>query len=653
MLAKRIYVFFLILTLYTRVSHAQVDQVDLEKKLQQQLHDTAYVNALNELAILAFSAHPEKTLTYAATAKKIADSLRYDKGVADSYFASSLISKLKGNYNDELDFHLRSLKIYQSLNNLNRIARTYDAMGALYTQEADFQSAREVHMKAIELFKKTNDRLGLASSLRRIGNIELDTRNFGTALQYYRQALENERTMNNEQGIANCLNNIGVVYFELKKYDSALVYHNESLAIMTRINFVSRLPAAYHNISRVYLGKGRPDEALPFAEKGLPIALRIGSRPAQRESYKLHSDIYQKKGDYTEAYRYLLLYNALKDSIINQENNLHFAQRQSIYKVQEKEQEIELLKKDQQLARFTQQVTITGLVFFISIGGYVIYLQWKRIREKKKSYELVQQHGEFVHQVNEELKANLEEIEAKNKEISEMASHLQQVNSTKDKLFSVISHDLKNPIHSLQGLLSLLTADAISKEEFLQFSAKLKEGVGHFEFTLHNLLQWAQSQMQGIETNPQRVTLHALVDSTLKFLAKIAADKNILLYNEVMPHAHVLADKDQLDLVIRNLVTNAIKFTKSGGKVTISCTNATDHLAVISVVDTGIGMNQETVDKLFKKNVHFRTAGTRGEHGSGLGLMLCHEMAVRNQGKLWVESKPDQGTTFFIELPLA
>jgi signal transduction histidine kinase len=253
--------------------------------------------------------------------------------------------------------------------------------------------------------------------------------------------------------------------------------------------------------------------------------------------------------------------------------------------------------------------------------------------------------------VNEELKTNLEEIESKNKEITALAGHLEQVNTTKDKLFSIIGHDLLSPIHSLNGLLSLITNDHISKEQFSQLTTKLKKDVEHFEFTLNNLLQWARGQLTGLQTNMQKVELWKLVDRNINFLMKSASDKNIELRNNVDQEMSVTADQDQLDIVIRNLISNAIKFTPNAGKIILASKKA-NHSAIITITDTGIGMDQTTVEKLFKQNIHFTTRGTQGEHGSGLGLLLCKEMIERNNGKIGIESSPGSGTTFFVELPV-
>ncbi|MFZ6011723.1 MAG: tetratricopeptide repeat-containing sensor histidine kinase [Bacteroidota bacterium] len=636
------------------MSQEQADRIgELEEKIKGRVRDTAYVNTLNELALQYYSANPEKTKVYGALARHLADSLKYERGLADAYFSISLISKLKGDYTDELNYHINSLKIYGAEYDTNRIARTYDAMGAAYTQLLDFSSAREAHQKAMELFKATHHQRGFAMALRRIGNIELDNRNFKKALQYYMQALENERATNNDAGIASCLNNIGVTYYELKKYDSALTCYRESLAIITRINNVNRLPAAYHNLSRVYLDQGKVDEALAWAQKGLPIALKIGSRPAQRESYKLHADIFEQKGDFKKAYQYHLRYSEIKDSIINQENTLQFAKLHSVYRLEEKEKEIALLKKNQELSNVLQRITVGGLVVFVLVAGLIIYFQRNRILHKKKSLELVEQHSKFVQHVNEELRTNLEEIEAKNKEIVALAGHLEQVNLTKDKLFSIIGHDLRSPIQTLQGLLSLVTSDTITKEEFFKFSSKLKDGVEYYKFTLDNLLQWAKSQMEGFQTNPQKIDMHALANQTINFLMKNAKDKNIELCNHIDLSVRILADKDQLDIVVRNLISNAIKFTPCEGKITLHCKPTPDNVAVIAIADTGIGMDSEIMDKVFKKNIHVTSRGTQGEIGSGLGLLLCQEMIEKNQGKIWIESKPGSGTTFYVQLPRA
>ncbi len=236
------------------------------------------------------------------------------------------------------------------------------------------------------------------------------------------------------------------------------------------------------------------------------------------------------------------------------------------------------------------------------------------------------------------------------RKVNERTLELKELNHTKDKLFAIIGHDLKSPIHSLKSLLDLLANQNITIEEFMQFSQNLKNGVEHIHFTLNNLLQWANSQMQGIEVNPQKIDLQLLAQENVELFEEIALKKQLTLSNEILPAQCAWADEDQINLVLRNLISNALKFTPSGGKITLqSRQDSTKNALVVSIKDTGKGIAPEYIAQLFK--AHQTTYGTAGEKGTGLGLSLCQDFIVRNAGTLWVESTVGSGSTFYFALP--
>ncbi|GAB4196988.1 MAG: hypothetical protein OHK0057_26720 [Thermoflexibacter sp.] len=183
------------------------------------------------------------------------------------------------------------------------------------------------------------------------------------------------------------------------------------------------------------------------------------------------------------------------------------------------------------------------------------------------------------------------------------------------------------------------------------FSNKLKEGVKYVHFTLNNLLTWANSQMKGLKINVQDIDLQELVQENINLFATVASDKNIEMRNELPHHIHAKADKNQIEMVIRNLLSNALKFTPHYGSIFISATSKSNSWE-ISIKDTGVGIKAENIAKLFAKDTHFSTLGTSGEKGTGFGLWICKEMIEKNVGKIWVESQEGKGSTFYFTLPM-
>jgi len=219
-------------------------------------------------------------------------------------------------------------------------------------------------------------------------------------------------------------------------------------------------------------------------------------------------------------------------------------------------------------------------------------------------------------------------------------------------LFSIIGHDLRGPIGAFQGLLKLFRDGEMSQKEFMAFIPKLRNDIDHISFTLNNLLSWGQSQMNGLITNPSAISIDALVKSNIKLLSEIAQNKSIQLISRLPENTMVWSDGDQIDIVIRNLISNALKFTPENGIVTIEGIEKNDYWE-IAVRDTGIGIDEETKKKIFEENSAVTPYGTNNEKGTGLGLSLCKEMIEKNDGNIWVESIPGKGTSFFFTLTKA
>lgn len=235
--------------------------------------------------------------------------------------------------------------------------------------------------------------------------------------------------------------------------------------------------------------------------------------------------------------------------------------------------------------------------------------------------------------------------------LKETNEELQVLNDTKDKFFSIIAHDLRNPFHSLLGFSEILSTEieTLSKEEIVKFSRGLNEDLRNLYGLLDNLLHWSMMQRDKLEVNPEDIKLYDAVNKVIEILNQNAVQKNISITNEIDAGTIVHADIDMLRLVIQNLIINAIKFTKINGKILISAVERRD-LVEISVLDTGIGINPKIVHDLFDFNKMNSTNGTEGEQGTGLGLPLCKEFIDRNEGKIWVESQPGNGSKFIFTL---
>ena len=235
--------------------------------------------------------------------------------------------------------------------------------------------------------------------------------------------------------------------------------------------------------------------------------------------------------------------------------------------------------------------------------------------------------------------------------LKESNEELKFLNSSKDKFFSIIAHDLRRPFESLLTYSKLLATeiDTLSQEEIIQFSEGLNDNLNNLFALLENLLHWSMMQRDLLEYDPINLNLHELINKIIGTLKQSSVEKDISLSNNVDIKTAVFADADMLRSILQNLITNAIKFTPNNGLIIISSVDKNDFIE-ISIKDTGIGIEAQRSSKLFNFNDLSSTTGTAGEKGTGLGLPLCKEFIERNGGKIWVESEIGKGSKFTFTL---
>jgi signal transduction histidine kinase/ligand-binding sensor domain-containing protein len=286
------------------------------------------------------------------------------------------------------------------------------------------------------------------------------------------------------------------------------------------------------------------------------------------------------------------------------------------------------------------------VLYFVLLAAViwtVIYYYTEQIRLQKKRLQ------RMVNEQTKDLIIKNQEILNKNEEISMQAESLENLNVTKDKIFSIISHDLRGPINQVQQMLNLLEYTYITEGDFKNVLPDLKESVRYTVSLTDNLLHWARSQMEGVKVKATVFDIHEIVEENFRLFRPLAVRKNVVLTNSFEDHAEVFADKDMIKLVIRNLVSNAIKFTSANGYVEIGAYIQQEYVTIY-ISDTGKGIPKEDVAKILNKET-FSTTGTQGERGVGLGLSLCHEFIEKNAGQLFINSEPDKGSKFSFTIP--
>ncbi len=275
------------------------------------------------------------------------------------------------------------------------------------------------------------------------------------------------------------------------------------------------------------------------------------------------------------------------------------------------------------------------------VGGvdYILKpIQQEEVFERIKTHLLIRKQQKEVLELNKRLQESNEEL------------HL--INNTKDKLFSIIGHDLRGPLSNINNLLKLILDGVLDKDEREELLNETMKSVKLTYDLLENLLFWAKNQRNEIDFHPTETIISTIIDDNIALQDSIARDKNIRLRAEYIPGVHVFADRHMLNIILRNLISNAIKFTHEGGQIAVIMTQKEDKVK-ITVKDDGVGISPENLDKIFNSYENFTTRGTRLEKGTGLGLILTKDFIEKNGGKLHIISQMDKGSEFSFTLPLS
>ena len=288
---------------------------------------------------------------------------------------------------------------------------------------------------------------------------------------------------------------------------------------------------------------------------------------------------------------------------------------------------------------------VQSLLFYASLGiaGLLLFLIILLVRTRIKAKK-----------TNQALALRNQEIESQHREIRAQKQALEDLHEVKDRMFSIIAHDFRSPLNTIQGVLNLLHHDALTEDELRTLLPDLTRKVDASINLIDNLLHWARAQMRGVKISPQCFDIKKVISETIAQMHQLATQKDILIQVFVHGETYVYADLEMTRLVIRNLLSNAIKFSHEGHAVHIEVSPEDESggkLAVVSITDFGVGIPEEVIPYLFDQN-GYTTKGTAQEKGTGLGLSLCQECVEKNGGQIWVNSQPDHNTSFSFTVPL-
>ncbi len=295
---------------------------------------------------------------------------------------------------------------------------------------------------------------------------------------------------------------------------------------------------------------------------------------------------------------------------------------------------------------FFSYAIVSEIILFGIFLAYRYKLMRLDLKDKElQNIELEKQKIIALQQLSEQKNRELEEkVNERTVSLQQVNAELINTNQTKDKLLSIISHDLRSPIASLKNVLEMVSIGDMTQDEFKTISVALSQNVNAVFHTMDNLLQWSQTQLRGIKANPKTVELNAICKEIIELFHNITTAKNVSIINNLTDEMLVYADENHVKVILRNIIANAVKFSHSGSEIVVKG-SARRNFIRITVADNGIGMTQDKIEKIMNAELTISAAGTKGEKGTGIGLLLCREFIETNGGKMTIQSEIDKGTT--------
>lgn len=575
----------------------------------------------------------ERALEYFIAAKGQADTLDLKTEQILVYLSMARVFEEAGNHAKSIELLTKAQAIDVKMDAPMSLLILTE-LGRVYTRADSTEEAFSNYTRLLRLSRDSKQEKREADALFYLGVLHMHQNHYDSAMMRHKDALRLKRKLQDKAGEVISLNTIGDLYLKMKNSERALANYTAALEISQRLKDDDAIAVSYNNAGKLYHHQKNYPRAIANLELGFQKAQQVKNQEQMKISTDFLSQAFKELGDYQKALQYREQYIGIESMIQGEQDERKLLEMESSSVLEAKEQAIDKLEAkrlahEKQLAeeKRTRYFLSAVIVLAVIIAGLVFYMY----RSKRKSNLVLQAANEKIIQQNKEL---------------------QELNATKDKFFSIISHDLKGPLNSLTSFSGLLINyfDSLSKEEIQTLAKDLDKSLKNLFALLENLLEWSRSQTGAIEFKPEAFNLSELMQENIDLLTAQAGTKEITLHYPNAQPVTVMAHKNSVTTVIRNLISNAIKFTPKGGTITLSATKNNEE-ALISIADTGVGMSKEVIDKIFRIDAKHSTKGTADEKGTGLGLVLCKDFVEKNKGSIGVQSEEGKGSTFYFTLP--
>lgn len=637
----------LFLSIWTVFQSPQAFPDSIQNLISTSKDDSLKAVLFYDLGKYFYGIDQDTAIYFAKNSIQLAEKKGLDKIKGNSLNIMGVALLIRSNYEEALTAHLEALKIREDLKDSTGMLESNLNIGNVYYRNGEMAKAAEMYQKALVYGLATKNLRGQSLIYNNLGNYHSDrwaknesAEDYELALDYLQKSLKLKEELKDSRGSVTTLTLLAQLS-QKNDREKARGYLVRALSIADANEDIESKIAVLIELSNYYLEVKDYDQVKEYGLQAYQIAKDANSHfyVSLAAEYLVGAAVGQN--DYKNAFEYLTVKKAADDSLFNESRQKVREELLIQYETERKELENEQLTQKQQfldLSLRRRNELLVGSGLLLMVFGILVWVQ------KRNHHKLKQAHVE-LEKAHVFTQAQTALIQSQANNLNEANQDLTKANQFRDKIFSVISHDLRAPFSSLHSIIKLWEKKILTDEELQEIMPVIARETHSLSQMLHNLLMWSSEQMGMDEIQQSQFQLGELINESVELLKPQIAHKNLDFRHENDKNLVVTSDRERLNFIVRNILMNAIKFTPEGGKVVVDYPS--DH--EIRIADTGEGMSPEMISKLFIDRVSSRK-GTEGESGTGIGLMLSQEFAESIGAKILVESEVGVGTTFRILL---
>lgn len=599
-----------------------------------------------DLAKHYYGFEQDTAILYAQKSIELAERLDLKKLRGNSFNIMGVALLISSEYEEALKMHLQALKIRETLRDSTGILESNINIGNVYYRNGEMGKAADMYEKALVYGLAIKNLRGQSMIYNNLGNYYKDlwsqdqnSENLALALKYLNESLKIKEELNDSNGLVKTLAQLSELNFDNRA--KAKEYLMRALSIAETNEDIENKLSVLHELCDYHLRDKNFALVKEYALQAYRIAKDAGSHFYVSISAEYLIEAALGQMDYKGAYEYLVVKKEADEAVFNDNRQKVREELLIQYETEKKDLENQRLTREQEYLDLSIQrrnELLVGTAVLILVLGALYWLQKKNHQKLKLAHKQLEEAHQLATQQNAQIKEQTERLNTANIELT-------QANKFRDKIFSVISHDLRAPFSSLHSIIQLWDKKILSEEELFEVMPLIARETNSLSLMLNNLLIWSKSQLDSEKVQIEQVDLAELVNENSALLMSQISQKNLNFKHENIAGLEVTSDRERLSFIIRNLLMNAIKFTPAGGKISVTYPSRQE----ISISDSGRGMSPEMLSKLFTDRATSQK-GTEGESGTGIGLVLCREFAEQIGAEIHVESEVGKGTTFTVLL---